>query len=169
MVVLASVLWMTLPKRKPLARMHYGALLMSMPPLARTTPLLRRRALYQAGRQRDALRVYVDARQELVEQYGLEPGEGLRAMERMILAHDPAIRPPAPSPRVGGGELQRNAVVLLLEIVGPERENGAGGFLAEIETIVERHEGSFRSTGSNSMAWSRLSRPACSMQTASPR
>src|SRR5438874_273076 len=39
---------------------------------------LQMRALYQAGRQRDALRVYVDARQELVEQYGLEPGEGLR-------------------------------------------------------------------------------------------
>src|SRR6266702_7001468 len=49
MIVLATVLRMTLPKRKPVARMHYGALLMSMPHLARTTPLLRRRALYQAG------------------------------------------------------------------------------------------------------------------------
>ncbi|MFL5239423.1 MAG: MFS transporter [Rhizomicrobium sp.] len=49
MVVLATVLWTTLPRRKPVARMHYGALLMSMPHLARTTPLLRRRALYQAG------------------------------------------------------------------------------------------------------------------------
>jgi predicted MFS family arabinose efflux permease len=49
MIVLAAVLWMTLPKRKPVARMHYGALLLSMPHLARTTPLLRRRALYQAS------------------------------------------------------------------------------------------------------------------------
>jgi predicted MFS family arabinose efflux permease len=49
MIVLAAVLRMTLPKRTPVARMHYGALLMSMPHLARTTPLLRRRALYQAG------------------------------------------------------------------------------------------------------------------------
>jgi predicted MFS family arabinose efflux permease len=49
MIVLAAVLWMTLPKRKPVARMHYGTLLMSMPHLVRTTPLLRRRALYQAS------------------------------------------------------------------------------------------------------------------------
>ncbi|MET4040072.1 MFS transporter [Bradyrhizobium sp. RT6a] len=49
MIVLAAVLWMTLPKRKPVARMHYGELLLSMPHLVRTTPLLRRRALYQAS------------------------------------------------------------------------------------------------------------------------
>ncbi|WP_027553740.1 MFS transporter [Bradyrhizobium sp. Cp5.3] len=48
MIALATVLWMTLPERRPVARMHYGALLMSMPHLVRTTPLLRRRALYQA-------------------------------------------------------------------------------------------------------------------------
>jgi len=49
MIVLAAVLWMTLPKRKPVARMHYGTLLLSMPHLALHTPLLRRRALYQAS------------------------------------------------------------------------------------------------------------------------
>ena len=49
MIVLAAVLWMTLPKRKPIARMHYGTLLLSMPRLALHTPLLRRRALYQAS------------------------------------------------------------------------------------------------------------------------
>jgi predicted MFS family arabinose efflux permease len=49
MIVLAAVLWMTLPKRRPLARMHYGELLLSMPQLVRATPLLRRRALYQAS------------------------------------------------------------------------------------------------------------------------
>jgi predicted MFS family arabinose efflux permease len=49
MIVLAIVLRLTLPKRKPVARMHYGALLLSMPHLVRTMPLLRRRALYQAG------------------------------------------------------------------------------------------------------------------------
>ncbi|MGY3150038.1 putative MFS family arabinose efflux permease [Bradyrhizobium sp. USDA 3397] len=47
MIVLAAVLRMTLPKRKPVTRMHYGQLLLSMPDLA--TPLLRRRALYQAS------------------------------------------------------------------------------------------------------------------------
>lgn len=49
MIGLAIVLRLTLPKRKPVARMHYGALLLSMPHLVRATPLLRRRALYQAG------------------------------------------------------------------------------------------------------------------------
>lgn len=49
MIVLAIALRLTLPKRKPVARMHYGALLLSMPYLVRSTPLLRRRALYQAG------------------------------------------------------------------------------------------------------------------------
>lgn len=49
MLVLAVVLWLVLPRRRPVARMHYGALLMSMPHLARSTPLLRRRALYQAS------------------------------------------------------------------------------------------------------------------------
>ena len=48
MIVLAVVLWISLPPRKPVARMHYGELLMSMPHLALTTPVLRRRALYQA-------------------------------------------------------------------------------------------------------------------------
>lgn len=49
MLVLAVVLGLVLPRRRPVARMHYGALLMSMPHLARSTPLLRRRALYQAS------------------------------------------------------------------------------------------------------------------------
>lgn len=49
MIALTIVLRIALPQRKPIARMHYGALLLSMPHLVRTTPLLRRRALYQAG------------------------------------------------------------------------------------------------------------------------
>lgn len=52
-------------------------------------------ALYRAGRQRDALAAYQAARRELVETYGLEPGEALRALERMILSHDPALQEPA--------------------------------------------------------------------------
>lgn len=48
MVVLAIVLGRALPRRKPVARLHYGALLASMLHLALTTPVLQRRALYQA-------------------------------------------------------------------------------------------------------------------------
>jgi predicted MFS family arabinose efflux permease len=49
MVLLALLLRQTLPVRKPEARLGYGALLASMLHLARDTPMLRRRALYQAG------------------------------------------------------------------------------------------------------------------------
>jgi predicted MFS family arabinose efflux permease len=47
-VILGLVLRWRLPPRVPTARLGYGALLGSMVHLARTVPLLRRRALYQA-------------------------------------------------------------------------------------------------------------------------
>ena len=48
MVVLALVLRRMLPPRTPTARLGYGALLASMVQVARNTPVLRRRAFYQA-------------------------------------------------------------------------------------------------------------------------
>ena len=48
MVVLALVLRRMLPPRMPTARLGYGALLASMVQVARNTPVLRRRAFYQA-------------------------------------------------------------------------------------------------------------------------
>jgi predicted MFS family arabinose efflux permease len=47
MLVLAVVLRLCLPKRVPVARVSYGALLKSMGNLAATTPVLQRRAFYQ--------------------------------------------------------------------------------------------------------------------------
>jgi len=48
MILLGLVLGQTLPRRVPVARLGYGALLASMGRLVLTTPVLRRRALYQA-------------------------------------------------------------------------------------------------------------------------
>jgi predicted MFS family arabinose efflux permease len=48
MMVLAIVLRRALPRRAPVAQLHYGELLKSMLRLALTTRVLRRRALYQA-------------------------------------------------------------------------------------------------------------------------
>jgi DNA-binding SARP family transcriptional activator len=48
-------------------------------------------ALYRSGRQREALRAYQEARRELVEELGLEPGEMLRSLEAMIIRQDPAL------------------------------------------------------------------------------
>ena len=48
-------------------------------------------ALYRCDRQADALQVYQDARSQLVEELGIEPGDRLRELERAILAQDPAL------------------------------------------------------------------------------
>ncbi|HKP19998.1 MAG TPA: BTAD domain-containing putative transcriptional regulator, partial [Thermoleophilaceae bacterium] len=61
-------------------------------------------ALYRADRQADALQAYHDARRQLVEELGIEPGERLRELEAAVLAQDPALAfsepraeaPPAP-------------------------------------------------------------------------
>ena len=54
-------------------------------------------ALYRDGRQADALARYREGRQTLVEQFGIEPGAELRALEQAILRHDPALAPPPTS------------------------------------------------------------------------
>ena len=48
-------------------------------------------ALYRSGRQAEALRAYQDAREVLVEELGIDPGPGLRALEDRILAQDPGL------------------------------------------------------------------------------
>lgn len=85
-------------------------------------------ALYRAGRQREALAAYQEARHELVERFGLEPGEDLRALERMILAQDPSLRVPAR--RDEKAESARSVIALVAEPA-----------TAELPGIVERHGG----------------------------
>jgi YVTN family beta-propeller protein len=70
-------------------------------------------ALYRSGRQGEALDVYREGRRVLVDELGIEPGDELRELQRAILAHDPAIAPPAgaiePSEGRRGGRRRRIA------------------------------------------------------------
>ena len=78
-------------------------------------------ALYRCGRQADALEAYRDARRELLDGLGLEPGRGLQELERAILAQDPALDAPSSrhrtrpaSARARGGALIVAGGALLL-------------------------------------------------------
>jgi DNA-binding SARP family transcriptional activator len=78
-------------------------------------------ALYRSDRQADALQAYQDARRQLVDELGIEPGEPLRGLERAILAHDPALAVSlgqedgdVAAPSSGPGELPTGVVTFLL-------------------------------------------------------
>ena len=73
-------------------------------------------ALYRSGRQADALQAYRDARRELLDELGLEPGPPLQELERAILAHDPALGPPTRAtirqPAGAAGRTRRGALLI---------------------------------------------------------
>jgi YVTN family beta-propeller protein len=55
-------------------------------------------ALYRCGRQAEALAVYRSARRVLMQELGIEPGPGLKRLERAILEQDVSLAPPARPP-----------------------------------------------------------------------
>jgi predicted ATPase/class 3 adenylate cyclase len=73
-------------------------------------------ALYRADRQADALQAYQNARKQLVEDLGIEPGARLRELERAVLAQDDslAVEEPAAPAEQPPGELPSGVVTFLL-------------------------------------------------------
>ena len=59
-------------------------------------------ALYRADRQSDALDVYAEARQTLVDDLGIEPCEALQRLQQAILRHDPSLETPEGTAAVNG-------------------------------------------------------------------
>jgi WD40 repeat protein/DNA-binding SARP family transcriptional activator len=60
-------------------------------------------ALYQDGRQGEALATYQQTRAMLVEELGTEPGAALSRVHRQILTGDPALMMPEPALGTAGG------------------------------------------------------------------
>jgi DNA-binding SARP family transcriptional activator len=59
-------------------------------------------ALYQTGRQAEALTAYRDAWRFFTEEYGVEPGERLQQLHRGILRSDPSLALPSETAAVDG-------------------------------------------------------------------
>ena len=81
-------------------------------------------ALYRGGRQADALAAYRDARTTFVEELGIEPGDNLRRLERLILRQDRTLELVAAP--------ERSVLVL------PASEQGQDALLELAEPLVRR-------------------------------
>jgi DNA-binding SARP family transcriptional activator/Tfp pilus assembly protein PilF len=92
------------------------------------------RALYQNGRQAEALAVFRETRSLLVDQLGVEPGEALRQLHQQILSADPAASAPAAPP--GSPAVPRQLPAPPQVFTGRVRELAALEQLPDASTVV---------------------------------
>jgi DNA-binding SARP family transcriptional activator len=89
-------------------------------------------ALYRSGRQADALEAYRQARQTLVERFGIEPTAPLQRLERQILTQDPSLEPQPRDRRQAAPSVAGDRTVLVV----PEDESGLKRLLALAEPLA---------------------------------
>jgi len=84
-------------------------------------------ALFQDGRQAQALAAYEDTRGVLADELGADPGAGLRDMQTRVLQHDPRLGAPA-------APVFRHRLPVL-----PDSFIGRDGELADVRKLIEGH------------------------------
>ncbi|MEV4366641.1 BTAD domain-containing putative transcriptional regulator [Nonomuraea sp. NPDC049637] len=100
-------------------------------------------AYYRCGRQGDALNVFTETRQALIDELGIEPGSELTALHQRILAADPALTlvpPPAVPAEQAAGEPSAEEEPPALDLPRPAQLPAAvGDFTGRKEVAVRVH------------------------------
>ncbi len=90
-------------------------------------------ALYQTGRQADALETYHRVRRQLADDLGLDPGPQLQQLEQQILNHDTTIEPTSRTTTLVTGNLPPIAS----ELIGRDDELASVVELVALNRLVE--------------------------------
>jgi class 3 adenylate cyclase/tetratricopeptide (TPR) repeat protein len=112
-------------------------------------------ALYRSGRQTDALRVYSDYSNVLLEGQGLEPGNTLKQLERAILNHDESLGAPSAPADATAREpfptVRKIVSILFADVAGSTRLASTldaetlravmTRYFAAMRAVAERHGG----------------------------
>ncbi|YCK33507.1 AfsR/SARP family transcriptional regulator [Actinomadura sp. ATCC 39365] len=100
-------------------------------------------AYYRCGRQGDALNVFTETREALIDELGIEPGSELTALHQRILAADPALThvpPPAAPAEQAAGEPEAEEEPPALELPRPAQLPAAvNDFTGRKEVAVRVH------------------------------